>query len=181
MSRVGKQSIPVPEAVQVSLSDQILLTKGSKGQMRVMLHSLVQVKYEGDALIVSCKQESRFARGLHGLFRTLCANAVTGVHRGFTRELELHGVGYRVQLQGKTLQLALGFSHPVVFPLPEGVTAKVEGKKQDRIILEGVDKQLVGNTAARIRAYRPVEPYRGKGIRYSDEVVVRKEGKSAGK
>ncbi|MEM7494838.1 MAG: 50S ribosomal protein L6 [Myxococcota bacterium] len=181
MSRVGKQPISVPPGVQVSLADQVLLAKGAKGQMRVRLHTLVDVKHEGDALLVSCKRESRFARGLHGLFRTLCANAVTGVHQGFTRELELHGVGYRAQLQGKSLQLALGFSHPVVYPLPEGITAKVEGKKQDRIILEGVDKQLVGSTAAHIRAYRPVEPYRGKGIRYSDEVVVRKEGKSSGK
>lgn len=181
MSRIGKQLIQIPSGVEVSISDHTFVAKGSKGQMQVPLHPLIELQQEAGQITVSCKEkETRRGKSLHGLFRSLCANAVKGVHEHFTRELELNGVGYRVELKGNQLHMALGFSHPVVFDLPAGVTASVDGKKA-RVVLAGIDKQLVGNTAARIRAKRPVEPYRGKGIRYSDEIVRRKEGKTAGK
>ena len=180
MSRIGKQPIQVPAGVEVTISDQAFVAKSSKGQMEVALHPCIALQQNENQIEVSCKQQTRQSRSLHGLFRSLCANAVAGVHQPFKRELELNGVGYRVELKGSQLHLSLGFSHPVVFDLPTGVTATVDGKKS-RIVLSGVDKQLVGNTAARIRAKRPVEPYRGKGIRYSNEVVKLKEGKTAGK
>ena len=181
MSRIGKQPIQVPTGVEVSILDRIFIAKGSKGQMEVPLHPLVELQQKENHIEVSCKgEETRQSRSLQGLFRSLCANAVRGVHQPFTRELELNGVGYRLELKGTQLHMSLGFSHPVIFDLPAGVTAAVDGKKV-RVVLSGVDKQLVGNTAARIRAKRPVEPYRGKGIRYSDEIVKRKEGKTAGK
>ncbi|MEM7588771.1 MAG: 50S ribosomal protein L6 [Myxococcota bacterium] len=181
MSRIGKQPIHIPSGVETSVSGQVFVAKGGKGQMEVPLHPLIELQQKEDHIVVSCKEEdTRQGKSLHGLFRSLCANAVKGVHENFTRELELNGVGYRVELKSNQLHMSLGFSHPVIFDLPSGITAAVDGKKT-RLVLSGVDKQLVGNTAARIRAKRPVEPYRGKGIRYSDEIVKRKEGKTAGK
>ncbi len=180
MSRTGKSPITIPEQVKVSIDGAKVNVEGPKGKLHTELPSLVELKNEAGVLHLSRKDESNQAKALHGLSRSLVANMVKGVAQGFVRELEINGVGYRAEMKGKDLHLALGFSHPVVFPLPNNVSAVVDAKRT-RITLESIDKQLLGVTAAKIRSFRPPEPYRGKGIKYSDEIVKRKEGKSAGK
>lgn len=180
MSRIGKSPITLPEKVKVNMVGKKVNVEGPKGKLHLELHSLIDLKNQDGVLHVERQAESKEAKSLHGLFRSLVFNMVHGVSTGFKRELEINGVGYKADVKGKEIHLALGFSHPVVFPLPAGVNAEVDAKKT-RITLDGIDKQLIGITAAKIRSYRPPEPYRGKGIRYSDEVVKRKEGKSAGK
>lgn len=180
MSRIGKQPIALPEKVKISHKGTRIDVEGPKGKLHMELHPLIDMKNESGELHMTRKDESREARALHGLSRSLVANMVKGVTQGFQRELEINGVGYRADVKGNELHMALGFSHPVVFHLPTVVKAAVDAKKT-RITLESIDKQLLGVTAAKIRSFRPPEPYRGKGIRYSDEVVKRKEGKSAGK
>ena len=178
MSRIGKQPIPVPSGVDVSIDDHHVVVKGPKGTLEHDVPETITVAREGDDLLVTRPDDERENRSLHGLTRTLVSNMVTGVSQGFTRELEIVGVGYRAVAQGPTkLELQLGFSHPVTVEAPEGITFEVPAPT--RITVQGADKQLVGQVAADIRKIRKPEPYKGKGIRYSDERVLRKAGKSA--
>lgn len=180
MSRIGKQPIDVPEKVKVAISGRQIKVEGPKGKLQRELHAAVTVKQEGAQLVVSRKDDSNESKSVHGLSRTLVNNMVHGVTHGFVRELAITGVGYRAEAKGREIHLALGFSHPVVFKLPDEVTAHTDAAKTS-IKLESINKEVLGETAAKIRSFRPPEPYRGKGIRYSDEVIKRKEGKSAGK
>lgn len=180
MSRVGRKPISVPDKVKVTLSGRAVNVEGPKGKLSWQHHEKVQVEAKDGELVVTRSDESNEGRALHGLTRALIANMVTGVSQGYTRELEIQGVGYRAEVKGKQLNMSLGFSHPVEFALPEGVVAAVDDRKT-RITLSGIDKQLVGATAAKIRSFRPPEPYGGKGVRYADEHVRRKEGKSGAK
>jgi len=178
MSRIGKQPITVPSGVEVTINDHHVVVKGPKGTLEHDVPETITVAREGDALVVTRPDDERENRSLHGLTRSLVSNMVTGVSAGFTRELEIVGVGYRCIAQGPTkLELQLGFSHPVVVDAPEGITFEVPAPT--RITVQGFDKQLVGQVAADIRKIRKPEPYKGKGIRYSDERVLRKAGKSA--
>jgi large subunit ribosomal protein L6 len=178
MSRIGKQPISVPAGVDVTIDDHHVTVKGPKGSLEHDVPETITVVREGDDLVVTRPDDERDNRSLHGLTRSLVANMVTGVSDGFTRELEIVGVGYRCVAQGPTkLELQLGFSHPVVIDAPEGITFEVPAPT--RITVQGFDKQLVGQVAADIRKIRKPEPYKGKGIRYSDERVLRKAGKSA--
>ncbi len=180
MSRVGKSPIVFDDKVQVTLSpaNEVLVKAGNK-QITLKLRPEVGAKIEGKTLILSRTEESKEASSLHGMYRALLQNAVTGISKGFTKVLELHGVGYRATVAGKKLEMSLGFSHPVVFEIPDGIEIKVE--KQTGISVSGFDRALVGAVAAKIRSFRPPEPYLGKGVRYSDEKIRRKAGKSAGK
>ncbi|KAB7622898.1 50S ribosomal protein L6 [Alkalilimnicola sp. S0819] len=175
MSRVAKAPIAVPSGVEVALDGQHIKVKGPKGQLEWNVHEWVQVGREGDELQVSTREEKQAAVALAGTTRALVANMVAGVSSGFERKLELRGVGYRAQAQGNTLNLTLGFSHPVNYAVPEGIT--VETPSQTEVVVKGIDKQQVGEVAAQIRAYRPPEPYKGKGVRYAGERVVMKEAK----
>ncbi len=175
MSRVAKKPISIPSGVTVSIDGQRVSIKGSKGELGMDLHPLVKVVQEGDELLCSPMGERQGTVAITGTTRAVLANMVTGVSSGFERKLELRGVGYRAQAQGKTLNLTLGFSHPVNHAVPDGVT--VETPSQTEVLVKGIDKQLVGEVAAQIRAYRPPEPYKGKGVRYADERVVMKEAK----
>lgn len=178
MSRIGKQPITLPKGVEVQISGSELLVKGPKGSLTTSLADCLEYTIDGDTVTVTRKDESRFTRAQHGLRRTLLANCVAGVSNGFSKTLEVNGVGYRVAVKGSTIELSLGFSHPVLVDLPNGIEAKAEGQK---LTLSGVDKELVGETAAKIRRLRKPEPYKGKGIRYENEQVRRKVGKSGGK
>lgn len=179
MSRIGKRPIPVPAKVTVTIEGQTVTAKGPKGTLSRTLPPEVEILQEGETILVNRRNESRAARQRHGLCRTLIANMVEGVSTGFTRKLEIQGVGYRAAVQGRNLNLAMGYSHPVNIEPPEGITFAVEGTTN--VTVSGIDKEIVGNTAARIRAVRPPEPYKGKGIRYAGEVVRRKVGKTGGK
>lgn len=179
MSRIGKRPISIPSKVTVTIDGQHVAVKGPKGELSRLLPAEVVLALEDNTLLVTRRDESRAARQLHGLCRTLVANMVEGVSNGFQRRLEIQGVGYRAQVQGRTLILNVGYSKPVEMPPPEGIQVAVEGNVN--LIVSGIDKELVGNTAARIRAVRPPEVYKGKGIRYTGEVVRRKAGKTAGK
>lgn len=179
MSRIGKRSISVPPKVSVTIAGQDIAVKGPKGELSRTLPPEVEVVQEGDMLQVNRRNESRPARQRHGLCRTLVANMVEGVSQGFQRRLEIQGVGYRAQVQGKTLNLSVGYSHPVQIEPPEGVQFAVENNTN--VIVTGIDKEIVGNIAARIRDVRPPEPYKGKGIRYAGEMVRRKAGKAGKK
>jgi large subunit ribosomal protein L6 len=179
MSRIGKRPIPVPAKVTVTIEGQTVTVKGPKGDLSRTLPPEVEILLEGETVVVNRRNESRAARQRHGLCRTLIANMVEGVSTGFSRKLEIQGVGYRAAVQGKILNLAMGFSHPVNIDPPEGITFLVEGTTN--VTVSGIDKEIVGNTAARIRAVRPPEPYKGKGIRYAGEIVRRKVGKTGGK
>ena len=178
MSRVGKQPIALPSGVTVTTVTGGVHVSGPRGQLEVQMSPLVEVRIDGGSVIVSRREESREAREIHGLTRKLVANMVTGVSAGFRRVLEISGVGYRAEVKGRELHLALGYSHPVVFALPEGVQAKVD--KQTVITIEGADRQVLGKAAAAIRELRPPEPYKGKGIKYAEETVRRKAGKAVG-
>lgn len=175
MSRVAKNPVTVPAGVDVSISGSELKVKGPKGSLSLELHPTISIEQKDGLYQVSPGNVNNMA--MAGTFRALMANMVTGVSEGFQKKLQLVGVGYRAQLQGKDLSLALGFSHPVVYSTPEGIT--IETPSQTEIIVSGCDKQRVGQVAAEIRAYRPPEPYKGKGVRYADEHVVRKEAKKA--
>ncbi len=175
MSRIANAPIEIPKGVETTLLGSVISVKGSKGNLQLDLHELVGVAQDGDVLNVSAKDESRQAGALAGTFRSLISNMVVGVSEGFQRKLELQGVGYRAKAQGKTVNLTVGYSHPIDYALPEGVTA--ETPSQTEIVISGADKQLVGQVAAEIREFRPPEPYKGKGIRYADERVYRKEAK----
>ncbi len=175
MSRIAKKPVEIPSGVEVSLSGQDIRVKGPKGSLEYRLHDLVEARQEGNALLFSPRAETKEAVALTGTMRALVNNMVTGVSQGFEKKLELVGVGYRAQAQGNKLNLTLGFSHPVIYELPEGVT--VETPSQTEVVIRGCDKQKVGQVAAEIRAFRPPEPYKGKGVKYADEVIVRKEAK----
>ena len=178
MSRIGKKPIPVPQGVKVAIEGQTVKAEGPKGKLSQTVPGSLSVTVDQNVLTVGRSSEHRTVRALHGLMRSLIANMVHGVTAGFERKLEIVGIGYRAQLQGKNIQLALGYSHPVIFPLPDGIQAEVD--RQVSITLRGADKALLGQTAAKLRALRKPDPYKGKGIRYSDEVVRRKVGKKAG-
>jgi large subunit ribosomal protein L6 len=180
MSRIGKLPVNLPDKVEVKIADGNLEVKGPKGKLNFSLPKGVKIAIDGKVANVEREDDERGTRSLHGLCRSQLANMVQGVSTGFSRDLEINGVGYRAEMKGSELHLALGFSHPVIYPLPTGVSAVVDAKKT-RITLAGIDKQELGNIAAKIRAFRPPEPYRGKGIKYAEEVIKRKEGKSAGK
>lgn len=179
MSKIAKSPVPVPEGVTVDINGQDVKAKGPKGELALCVHDDVGVTIQdvdgGKQIVVSQKGESRQAHALWGTMRSLVNNMVIGVKDGYVKNLELHGVGYRANLQGQNLVLQLGFSHDVNFPVPEGI--KIEVVKQTKVSVSGIDKQKVGQVAAKIRAYRPPEPFKGKGIRYADEFVYRKEGK----
>lgn len=177
MSRIGKQSITVPSGVEVAVRERDVSVKGPKGALTQSLHEHVSVSVDNGAIQITVADvDNKSDRALWGLFQRLVSNMVTGVTKGFEKKLELNGVGYKVAVSGTALNLSLGFSHPVVFQLPDGVSASVE---KNVITLLGIDKQLVGETAARIRSLRKPEPYKGKGIKYIDEVIRRKAGKAA--
>lgn len=180
MSRVGKLPISVPDKVEVKVVNNSVNVKGSKGNLTFALPKQVSVSVADSLVTVNRSSEDRIARSMHGLCRNQIANMIKGVSMGFVKELDINGVGYRAELKGKELHMALGYSHPVIYALPEGISAEVDAKRT-KITLSGIDKQLLGNTAAKVRSFRPPEPYRGKGIKYADEVIKRKEGKSAGK
>ena len=175
MSRVANSPVPVPSGVEVKLSDESIAIKGGKGSLELNVHHLVEIKQDDGELTFAARNTSQESRSLSGTFRSLVNNMVVGVHEGFEKKLVLNGVGYRAKASGKTVNLSLGFSHPVDYTLPEGVTA--ETPSQTEIVLKGIDKQLVGQVAAEIRSFRPPEPYKGKGVRYADEYVRRKEAK----
>ncbi len=175
MSRVGKHPVPVPAGVKVTLAGQRISAEGKQGALALELMREVTVSEDGEGLVVQPRDDSKRARMMWGTARTLVANLVTGVSAGFTRKLEITGVGYRAQVQGKDLVLQLGYSHEIRYPVPDGV--KIVCPDQTHIHVQGADRQKVGQTAAEIRSFRSVEPYKGKGIRYDNEFVVRKEGK----
>jgi large subunit ribosomal protein L6 len=176
MSRVGKNPIAVPAGVSVDIRAEELVIKGGKGELATPVPPGISFALEDSTLTADRANEEKQTRAYHGLARALAANAVTGVSEGFKRELEIHGVGYRAAMQGKTLTLQLGFSHPVEFAVPEGL--QITTPDQTHIVIEGIDKQLVGETAAQIRRLRPPDAYKGKGVRYSDEIVRTKVGKT---
>lgn len=179
MSRIGKRPIPIPQKVTVSINGQHVAVKGPKGELSRTLPSEVEVVQEDTTLLVNRRNESRVARQLHGLCRTLVANMVEGVANGFQKRLEIQGVGYRAQVQGRNLVLNVGYSHQVHIEPPEGIQLAVENNTN--VVVTGIDKEAVGNISARIRAVRPPEPYKGKGIRYAGEFVRRKAGKAGKK
>lgn len=179
MSRIGKNPISIPSGVKVALSGQTIKVEGPKGKLSRNLISDVSVEVDAELIQVKMADETARCTAMQGLTRSLIANMVVGVTSGFEKILEINGVGYRADLQGKTLNLSLGFSHPVVYQLPEGITAEVE--KQTKVFVRGIDKELVGATAAKIRSFREPEPYKGKGIKYADERIIRKAGKAGKK
>ncbi|MBM5821871.1 MAG: 50S ribosomal protein L6 [Cyanobacteria bacterium K_Offshore_surface_m2_011] len=179
MSRIGKAPIPIPDKVTVSLDGLSVTVKGPKGELSRVLPEGVSVSQEGGTVVVSPTSSHRRSRERHGLCRTLVANMVEGVSQGFTRKLEIVGVGYRAQVQGRKLVVSAGYSHPVEMVPPEGVTFSVENNTS--VFVSGPDKELVGNEAAKIRGIRPPEPYKGKGIKYEGERILRKAGKTGKK
>jgi len=177
MSRIGKQPIAVPDGVDVSIAPELVSVKGPKGELSEAKARAIEVREDDGQLLVSRPTDRGEHRALHGLTRSLIANMVEGVTQGFEKRLEIQGVGYRATMQGENLQLAVGYSHPVIVDAPAGIEFEVPVPTQ--VIVRGISKQLVGETAARIRKTRPPEPYKGKGIRYADEYVARKVGKRA--
>ncbi len=178
MSRIGKKPIAIPSGVQVALTGGLITVQGPNGSLKRNVCEGVNVVVEADQILVQC-QDPAAGSALQGLTRTLISNMVEGVTKGFSRVLEINGVGYRAELKGSTLNLALGYSHPVEYALPQGIVAEVE--KQTKITIKGIDKEVVGATAAKIRSFREPEPYKGKGIKYSDERILRKAGKTGKK
>ena len=179
MSRIGKMPIPIPSGVKVNLENGVLKVTGPKGSLQHTLCPGITLEITKENIIVKRLDDHHKSRSLHGLTRSIISNLVTGVTQGFERILEISGVGYRSEVKGNVLTLNLGYSHPINFTLPEGISAKVD--KQNRIIIEGCDKQKLGDTAAKIRAFRPPEPYKGKGIKFVEERIRRKVGKSGAK
>ena len=178
MSRIGRMPITVPAGVDVKIGTDVVEVKGPKGSISTPVCSLLKYELTDGHVVITRQEESRQSRAQHGLRRTLLANCIEGVTKGFSKSLEVIGVGYRVAVKGNMVEMALGFSHPVIMELPEGIKASVDGQV---LTLSGVDKELVGETAARIRRLRKPEPYKGKGIKYTTETIRRKVGKSGGK
>ncbi|WP_416676469.1 50S ribosomal protein L6 [Egbenema bharatensis] len=179
MSRIGKRPIPIPQKVTIAIDGQQVAVKGPKGELSRVLPREVEIVQDSDTVLVNRRNESRLARQQHGLCRTLVANMVEGVSQGFQKRLEIQGVGYRAQVQGRNLVLNVGYSHQIHIEPPEGIQLAVENNTN--VIVTGIDKEAVGNIAAQIRAVRPPEPYKGKGIRYAGEAVRRKAGKAGKK
>jgi len=179
MSRIGKLSIEIPKSVKISFTDSVLSVQGPNGLLTRQIMSVISLDISETAIAVTRCDDSTVARAAHGLTRTLVNNMVVGVTKGFQRNLEINGVGYRAEVKGKELVLALGYSHPVNFPIPEGISVDVE--KMTKLSVKGFDKELVGQTAAKIRSFRSPEPYKGKGIKYADETILRKAGKTGKK
>jgi large subunit ribosomal protein L6 len=179
MSRVGKKPISIPDKTKISLKDRMVTVQGKNGTLTQEIHPAVEVNIEKDVINVSLNDQSRKTMALQGMTRSLLNNMVAGVNDGFERVLEINGIGYRAELKGKSIVFNLGYSHPIDFPLPDGVSAKVD--KNNVVRISGIDKQLIGQTAARIRQLRPPEPYKGKGIKYAEEHIIRKAGKTGTK
>lgn len=179
MSRIGKKIIEIPQGVDINLSAGAIKVKGAKGTLESSIHHTMEVSVENNQISIKPKSTARAMRKYHGLVRSLVQNMVTGVTSGFKKELNLNGVGYRAAMKGKGITLTLGYSHPIEYTPPTDVELKVE--KQTTIFVSGPDKQSVGQVAAIIRGFRPPEPYHGKGVKYSDERIIKKAGKSAGK
>lgn len=179
MSRIGRMPVEIPSGVDVKVDGQNVTVKGPKGTLTQTFHSNMKIEKADATLVVTRPNDEKQNRALHGLTRALINNMVTGVTKGFEKNLEIVGVGYRAQKQGKKLVMTLGYSHPVEMEEPQGITIDVPS--QDKIIIRGSDKQLVGEIAAKIREMRPPEPYKGKGIKYAGEIIIRKEGKTGGK
>jgi len=175
MSRIGKKAVAIPSGVTANVAGQTISVKGPKGTLQLMLHDDVAAKMEAGGVQIDPRNDSKRARALWGTTRSLLANLIAGVAKGFERRLEITGVGYRAAVQGKNLQLSLGYSHEVVYPIPEGIA--IATPKPTEIVVTGIDKQRVGQVAAEIRDFRPPEPYKGKGIKYAGEYIFRKEGK----
>ncbi len=178
MSRIGKLPVPIPQGVKVKIDGSSVHVEGAKGKLDFTADSAVTLEMAEGKLVVTRKDDTRRARGIHGLTRRLIANMVDGVSKGFSQTLEINGVGYRAEVKGSDVHFALGYSHPIVFQLPKGISAKVD--KQTVVTLEGVDRQLLGEVAAMMRDLRPPEPYKGKGVKYAEETIRRKAGKAAG-
>lgn len=176
MSRIGKMPVPIPSGVKISLDGNKMTVNGPKGTLSQVLHERMTIAVETDQIIVTRPSDDKQDTALHGLTRALINNMVVGVTTGFEKKLEINGVGYRAEISGQVLTLSLGYSHPVVYNLPEGIDVEVE--KQTKLSVKGIDKQLVGSAAAKIRSFRKPEPYKGKGIKYADENIVRKAGKA---
>jgi large subunit ribosomal protein L6 len=179
MSRVGRKPIPIPDKTKITFADSLLTVAGEKGTLSQAINPAIQLKIEDGVINVTMVSEDRNSRALQGLTRSLAANMITGVNQGFERKLEINGIGYRAELSGKQIILHVGYSNPVAFDLPEGINATVE--KNNKIILSGIDKQKIGLAAAAIRKIRPPEPYKGKGIKYAEEHIRRKAGKTGTK
>ncbi|GGE47511.1 50S ribosomal protein L6 [Agaricicola taiwanensis] len=175
MSRIGKKSVAVPSGVTASVDGQQVKMKGPKGELSFVLHQEVTAKLEDGAITVTPRSQDKVARSMWGMSRTMVQNLATGVTTGFERKLEIEGVGYRAAVQGKNLQLSLGYSHEVLYPIPDGI--QIACPKPTEISISGINKQQVGQVAAEIREFRPPEPYKGKGVRYAGEFIFRKEGK----
>ncbi len=175
MSRIGKKPVPIPSGVTASVDGQQVAVKGPKGELKHVLVDEVMAKLEDGSIEVTPRDETQTARAMWGMSRTLVANLVTGVTEGFTKKLEITGVGYRAAVQGSDVQLQLGYSHDILFPIPDGI--QVQCPKPTEIVITGIDKQKVGQVAAELRRFRPPEPYKGKGVRYAGEFILRKEGK----
>jgi len=178
MSRIGKLPIPIPQGVKIQVDGATVRAEGPKGKLAQLVPTGLTTRVADSTIFIERAGDDRRVRALHGLARALVANMVTGVKDGFERRLDIVGIGYRAQMQGKNIQLALGYSHPIIFPLPDGVTAEID--KQVAITLRGADKAVLGQTAAKLRALRKPDPYKGKGIKYANEVIRRKVGKKAG-
>jgi large subunit ribosomal protein L6 len=183
MSRIGRKPLEIPKGVQVSISGDTISTKGPKGTLSLKRHKDIEVKQtkdddKKDVIVFERKGEQGSVRAAHGLMRALVGNMLTGVTTGFTRQLEINGVGYKAEIKGPKIVLSLGYSHPIEYTLPEGISAKVD---KNLLILSGIDRQALGAATAEIRSFRPPEPYKGKGIKYIEETIIRKAGKTAGK
>ncbi|MDD2580726.1 MAG: 50S ribosomal protein L6 [Desulfuromonadaceae bacterium] len=179
MSRIGKLPIEIPKGVKISFTDSVLSVQGPNGSLTRQIMPVILLDIRDTAIEVTRCDDSTAARAAHGLTRTLINNMVVGVTKGFQRDLEINGVGYRAEVKGKELVLALGYSHPVNFPIPDGISVDVD--KMTKLSVKGFDKELVGQTAAKIRSFRSPEPYKGKGIKYADETILRKAGKTGKK
>ena len=179
MSRIGKKPISIPDKTNVTFKDGMVTVKGKNGSLTQAVPAVVDLKIESDVINVIATENSRKTVALQGMVRSIVASMVTGVSQGFERILEINGIGYRAEAKGKSIVFNLGFSHPIDFPLPDGISAAIE--KNNVVKLSGIDKQLLGQTAARIRQLRPPEPYKGKGIKYAEEHIIRKAGKTGTK
>ncbi len=175
MSRIGNKPVTVPDGVTIELANSVLKAKGKLGELSMTVVELVDMSHADNQIVVTPKEQTKIARSMWGMQRSLAQNLVTGVSEGFSKELEIQGVGYRANLQGKMLKLQLGYSHDIDFPIPDGI--QIECERPTAVKISGIDKQQVGQVAAKIRSFRPPEPYKGKGVRYVGEYIFRKEGK----
>jgi len=178
MSRIGRKPLEIPKGVTVSITKDKVSVKGPKGTLNLARHQDIEIKQEKETIVFNRSKNEGPVRAAHGLMRALVGNMLTGVTKGFERQLEINGVGYKAELKGPKVILSLGYSHPIEYTLPEGITAKVD---KNMLILSGIDRQALGAATAKIRSFRPPEPYKGKGIKYSTETILRKAGKTAGK